>query len=157
MIVAHEPVLREILTTVGEAPFFTKDLRAQGMTVPNGKVFSALRNAKCLIRVARVQGINCWQLDPAVLEGPPEGSGSGEGADLDDVLYEEAARLVVTERQASASFLQRRMRIGFSRAGRLIDMMEREGLLGPQQGSKSRDVLVKPDYFEELDRARRDG
>ncbi len=68
MIVAHEPVLREILTTVGEAPFFTKDLRAQGMAVPNGKVFSALKDAKCLIRVARVQGINCWQLDPAVIE-----------------------------------------------------------------------------------------
>jgi len=113
------------------------------------------QESAALVRWLKKQGPP--ELDPAVLEGPPEGSGSGEGADLDDVLYEEAARLVVTERQASASFLQRRMRIGFSRAGRLIDMMEREGLLGPQQGSKSRDVLVKPDYFEELDRARRDG
>lgn len=68
MIVAHEPVLREILTTVGEAPFFTKDLRAQGMAVPNGKVFGALKDAKCLIRVARVQGVSCWQLTPEVIE-----------------------------------------------------------------------------------------
>jgi S-DNA-T family DNA segregation ATPase FtsK/SpoIIIE len=42
------------------------------------------------------------------------------------------------------------MRIGFSRAGRLIDMMEQDGILGPPQGSKPREVLVKPDYFEEL-------
>ena len=62
---------------------------------------------------------------------------------------------MVSERQASASFLQRRMRIGFSRAARLIDMMERDGLLGPAQGTKPREVLVKPDYFEEIDRAPR--
>ena len=68
----------------------------------------------------------------------------GGGDDDDDELYDEAARLVVAERQASASFLQRRMRIGFSRAARLIDMMERDGLLGPAQGSKPREVLVKP-------------
>ena len=67
-----------------------------------------------------------------------------------------ASPAVVAERQASASFLQRRMRIGFSRAARLVDMMEREGLLGPAQGSKPRDVLVKPDYFAELDASRED-
>ena len=71
----------------------------------------------------------------------------------DDALFDEAARLVVAERQASASFLQRRMRVGFSRAARLIDIMEREGLLGPAQGSKPREVLVPRDYFEEVDRA----
>jgi S-DNA-T family DNA segregation ATPase FtsK/SpoIIIE len=48
------------------------------------------------------------------------------------------------------------MRVGFSRASRLIDMMERDGLLGPPQGSKPREVLVKPDYFEEIDLARRE-
>ncbi|HEX9942639.1 MAG TPA: DNA translocase FtsK 4TM domain-containing protein [Thermoanaerobaculia bacterium] len=92
------------------------------------------------------------ELDPEVLRAPEgEGGATGDGGDNDDELYEEAARLVVAERQASASFLQRRMRIGFSRAARLIDMMEREGLLGPAQGSKPREVLVKPDYFEEID------
>ena len=62
---------------------------------------------------------------------------------------------MVSEGQASASFLQRRMRIGFSRAARLIDMMEQDGILGPPQGSKPREVLVKPDYFEELAEWRR--
>ncbi|HEV8577675.1 MAG TPA: DNA translocase FtsK [Thermoanaerobaculia bacterium] len=92
------------------------------------------------------------ELDPEVLRAPEgEGGAAGDGGDNDDELYDEAARLVVAERQASASFLQRRMRIGFSRAARLIDMMERDGLLGPPQGSKPREVLVKPDYFEEIE------
>jgi S-DNA-T family DNA segregation ATPase FtsK/SpoIIIE len=95
------------------------------------------------------------ELDPDVLKAPEGEGGSGGGdGDNDDDLYDEAARLVVAERQASASFLQRRMRIGFSRAARLIDMMERDGLLGPPQGSKPREVLVKPDYYEEMDSVR---
>jgi S-DNA-T family DNA segregation ATPase FtsK/SpoIIIE len=106
-----------------------------------------------LIRWLKKQGKP--ELDPEVLRSSDgEGGGAGGDGDNDDELYEEAARLVVTERQASASFLQRRMRIGFSRAARLIDMMERDGLLGPAQGSKPREVLVRPDYFEELDGAR---
>ena len=67
-IQAYEPFLREIADRVGNDPFFAQDLRAQGMAVPNGKVFGALKDAKCLIQVARVQGINRWQLDPAVFE-----------------------------------------------------------------------------------------
>ncbi len=102
-----------------------------------------------LVRWLKKQGRP--ELDPDVLrESGPE-AGTTDGGDNDDDLYDEAARLVVTERMASASFLQRRMRIGFSRAARLIDMMEREGLLGPPQGSKPREVLVKPDYFTEID------
>ena len=96
------------------------------------------------------------ELDLTVLEAP-EGesdSGGGSGGGGDDDLFDEAARLVVNERMGSASFLQRRLRVGFSRAARLIDMLEADGLLGPAQGSKPRDVLVPPDYFDELARAR---
>ncbi len=97
------------------------------------------------------------EYDPAVLQPPPEDrSASGGGGGDDDDLYDEAARLVVSEGMGSASFLQRRLRVGFSRAARLIDLMERDGLLGPPQGSKPREVLVKPDFFEEWDEARRD-
>jgi S-DNA-T family DNA segregation ATPase FtsK/SpoIIIE len=96
------------------------------------------------------------ELDPDVLKASDEGEkGGGGDGDNDDDLYEEAAKLVVQERQASASFLQRRMRVGFSRAARLIDMMERDGLLGPAQGSKPREVLVPQNYFDEIDDARR--
>jgi S-DNA-T family DNA segregation ATPase FtsK/SpoIIIE len=70
--------------------------------------------------------------------------------DKDD-LYDEAARLVVSTGQASISYLQRRMRVGFSRAARLVDMMEAEGLVSPAVGGKPRDVLVPKDYFEAVD------
>jgi len=79
------------------------------------------------------------------------------GAELDfekDDLYDEAARIVVSSGQASVSYLQRRLRIGFSRAARLVDMMEAEGLVSPitgAAGGKTREVLVKPDYFDEVD------
>ncbi|MEE2777008.1 MAG: DNA translocase FtsK 4TM domain-containing protein [Acidobacteriota bacterium] len=89
-------------------------------------------------------------LDPKVLEGPPEDRTRAQGSEGEDELFDEAARMVVAEGQASASFLQRRMRIGFSRAARLIDLMERDGLLGPPQGSKPREVLVRSDYFSEI-------
>ena len=68
-----------------------------------------------------------------------------------DDLYDEAARIVVSSGQASISYLQRRLRIGFSRAARLVDMMEADGLVSPAAGGKAREVLVKKDYFEEVD------
>jgi len=82
------------------------------------------------------------------------GIASGKSEDTDE-LYDEAARLVVKERMASISFLQRRMQIGFSRAGKLIDMMDKDGLLGPQKGSKPREVLVPADYFDGVDQQAR--
>jgi len=82
--------------------------------------------------------------------------GARAGADDNDPMYDEAARLVVRERMASISFLQRRLEIGFSRAGKLIDLMQRDGIVGPPAGgARSRDVLVPTDYFEEIDRNRR--
>jgi S-DNA-T family DNA segregation ATPase FtsK/SpoIIIE len=68
-----------------------------------------------------------------------------------DELYDEAARIVVSSGQASISYLQRRLRIGFSRAARLVDMMEAEGLVSPGAGGKPREVLVPKDYFDEVD------
>jgi S-DNA-T family DNA segregation ATPase FtsK/SpoIIIE len=67
-----------------------------------------------------------------------------------DDLYDEAARIVVSTGQASISYLQRRLRIGFSRAARLIDMMEMDGVVSPAAGGK-REVLVDQNYFEEVD------
>ncbi len=68
-----------------------------------------------------------------------------------DDLYDEAARIVVSSGQASISYLQRRLRIGFSRAARLVDMMEMEGLVSAAAGGKAREVLVDKNYFEEVD------
>ena len=81
-----------------------------------------------------------------------EKKGGPEGIEFEkDELYDEAARIVVQTGQASISYLQRKMRIGFSRAARLVDMMEAEGLVSPGTGGKPREVLVGREYFEEVD------
>ena len=62
--------------------------------------------------------------------------------DEKDDFYDEAVKLIMETNQASTSILQRRLRLGYSRAARLIDMMEQEGLIGPYCGSKPRDILI---------------
>ena len=68
-----------------------------------------------------------------------------------DELYNEAAKLVIRHQQGSASLLQRRLRIGYARAGRLIDELEDAGIIGPFDGSKAREVLVDESFIERLD------
>ena len=68
-----------------------------------------------------------------------------------DDLYDQAARIIVGNGQASISYLQRRLRIGFSRAARLVDMMEADGLVSAGAAGKPREVLVKQDYFDQVD------
>jgi S-DNA-T family DNA segregation ATPase FtsK/SpoIIIE len=107
-----------------------------------------------LVRWLKRQAKPEYNLD--LLKAPERERGSGGDSEggADDELYDEAVRLAVAEGQGSASFLQRRLRVGFSRAARLIDMMEQDGILGPPQGSKPREVLVAADYFAEIDAAR---
>jgi S-DNA-T family DNA segregation ATPase FtsK/SpoIIIE len=80
-----------------------------------------------------------------------EKAGQGAVEFEKDELYDEAARIVVNSGQVSISYLQRKLRIGFSRAARLVDMMEAEGLVSPGTGGKPREVLVDRGYFEEID------
>jgi len=72
-------------------------------------------------------------------------------SELTDPMYDQAARMVIKTRKASASYIQRRLHLGYTRSARLLDMMEREGLVGPLAGSKGRDVLVPENHFEEVD------
>jgi S-DNA-T family DNA segregation ATPase FtsK/SpoIIIE len=66
---------------------------------------------------------------------------------LDDPKYDDAVRVVLSTGQASASYLQRRLKLGYSRAARLIEIMEANGIVGPSQGSKPRDILVRSDDY----------
>ncbi|MCH7974352.1 MAG: DNA translocase FtsK, partial [Bacteroidetes bacterium] len=75
------------------------------------------------------------------------GSGRGEfNASEKDPLLEEAAKIIVAHQQGSTSLLQRKMAIGYNKAGRLMDQLEMAGIVGALQGSKPRDVLVHDEY-----------
>ncbi|QNH60949.1 FtsK/SpoIIIE family DNA translocase [Hymenobacter sediminicola] len=78
------------------------------------------------------------------------GGGSGDIEDMDpsqrDAMFEEAARVIVTHQQGSTSLLQRRLKLGYNRAGRLIDQLEHAGIVGPFEGSKAREVLIPDEY-----------
>ncbi len=76
-----------------------------------------------------------------ILEEPRPENGQDESFEKDD-LFEDAVKVVLDTRQASSSVLQRRLRIGYARAARLIDMMEAEDIVGPLKGSKGREILI---------------
>jgi S-DNA-T family DNA segregation ATPase FtsK/SpoIIIE len=75
-------------------------------------------------------------------EADASGFKGGEDPERDD-LYEKAINLVATTGQASASFIQRRLRVGYPRAARMIEMMEEDQIIGPASGGKPREVLVR--------------
>jgi DNA segregation ATPase FtsK/SpoIIIE, S-DNA-T family len=90
------------------------------------------------------------------LDAPKDASGreidpDGAGDDSNDELFQDAVRLVLEFGKASTSLLQRRLRIGYGRAAHLIDMMERDGIVGPAEGSKPREILKPPDWLNEME------
>jgi S-DNA-T family DNA segregation ATPase FtsK/SpoIIIE len=84
-----------------------------------------------------------YQLPEYVGEGESSGGANEMGADDLDPLFEEAAQMVVQYQQGSASLLQRRLKLGYNRAGRLVDQLEAAGVIGPFEGSKAREVRCK--------------
>jgi S-DNA-T family DNA segregation ATPase FtsK/SpoIIIE len=118
-------------------PGANKQMRVHGAWVSDEEV-------KAICEFLRKQGTAVYE--EVVL--PPSGDEAegGEAADRDD-LYWDAVQLVIGQRQASISFLQRRLRLGYPKAARFIDMMEQDRIIGPGDGAKPREVLVGPEYL----------
>jgi S-DNA-T family DNA segregation ATPase FtsK/SpoIIIE len=94
------------------------------------------------------------------LEAPKDAAGrdaemGAEGEDDNDELFQDAVRLVLEFGKASTSLLQRRLRIGYGRAAHLIDLMERDGIVGPADGSRPREILKPPGWLNEVESAMR--
>ena len=96
------------------------------------------------------------EYDQSYLVAPAGEEGAGDSDepvenDEQDPMYEEALRVVMEMGKASTSTLQRRLRLGYGRAARILDMMYRDGIIGPPDGSKPREVLKRPDWLREVD------
>ena len=118
-------------------PGQSRQMRVHGSWVSDKEV-------KAICEFLRTQGSAVYEH----VELPSDEAGpSGSGEDRDDV-YWDAVNLVVAQRAASISFLQRRLGLGYPKAARFIDMMEQDHIIGPGQGAKPREILVGPEYLQ---------
>ena len=128
-------------------PDLAKPLRIQGCYVSEDEINDVVEHLKQQGDPdyhSEILQVNTMSLGDTA----PDGSGGRGGCD--DPLLWEAAEIVVSAGTASTSYIQRRLSVGYSRAGRIMDMLENKGVVGPQNGSKAREVLVDALELETL-------
>ena len=125
------------------SPLTARPVRIHGSLVSE-------KETESIATFLRSQGATSYQEE--ILQGDADEEISlADMGDLEDPLYADAARFVVETGKASTSMLQRRLRIGYGRAARILDVMEHESLISPPDGTKARQVLVASNYFEEVE------
>ncbi len=118
-------------------PGASRQMRVHGCWVADNEV-------KAICEFLRTQGSAVYEkVELPVIED----DGGGGGGEARDDVYWDAVNLVIAQRAASISFLQRRLGLGYPKAARFIDMMEQDHIIGPGQGAKPREILVGPEYL----------
>jgi DNA segregation ATPase FtsK/SpoIIIE, S-DNA-T family len=123
-------------------PGQSRQMRVHGSWVSDKEV-------KAICEFLRTQGSAVYE----TVELPSEEAGFGGGGEDRDDVYWDAVNLVIAQRAASISFLQRRLGLGYPKAARFIDMMEQDHIIGPGQGAKPREILVGPEYLQKRGRS----